>query len=243
MLLWFAAPGTHTPEIAIYVPPPFTTIFIKRGLTMIRTTLTSALIIALLSTVGTGLLAQDKDQEGWFSLFDGKSLDGWKVSENPDSFSVQDGAIVAHGPRAHLFYNGKVANHDFKDFHFKADVMTTQGSNSGLYIHTKYQDSGWPSLGYEVQVNQTHGDPKKSSGLYGVKDVFEAPAKDGEWYTQEIIVKGKRIITKVNGKTLVDYTEPDDVKGDRKLSSGTFAIQAHDPKSTVMIKNIMVKPL
>ncbi len=200
-------------------------------------------MIALLSTVGTGLLAQDKDQEGWFSLFDGKSLDGWKVSENPDSFSVQDGAIVAHGPRAHLFYNGKVADHDFKDFHFKADVMTTQGSNSGLYIHTKYQDSGWPSLGYEVQVNQTHGDPKKSSGLYGVKDVFEAPAKDGEWYTQEIIVKGKRIITKVNGKTLVDYTEPDDVKGDRKLSSGTFAIQAHDPKSTVMFKNIMVKPL
>jgi hypothetical protein len=121
--------------------------------------------------------------------------------------------------------------------------MTKPGANAGLYFHTRFQEQGWPSIGYEVQVNQTHGDPKKSSGLYGVKDVFEAPAKDNEWYTQEIIVQGKRIVTKVNGKTLVDYTEPDDVQGGRKLSSGTFAIQAHDPNSVVLFKNIMVKPL
>jgi hypothetical protein len=56
-------------------------------------------------------------------------------------------------------------------------------------------------------------------------------------------VRGKQIITKVNGKTLVDYTEPADVKGGRKLSSGTFAIQAHDPKSKVFIKSIKVKVL
>ena len=121
--------------------------------------------------------------------------------------------------------------------------MTTPGSNSGIYFHTRYQESGWPEIGYEVQVNQTHGDPKKSSGLYGVQDVMEAPVKDNEWYTQEIIVKGKRIVTKVNGKTLVDYTEPDGVEGGRKLSSGTFAIQAHDPESKVFIKSIKVKVL
>ncbi len=213
---------------------------------MTRTVLTSALLIAITFLSSASVLAQDKetkDKEGFISLFDGKSLEGWKVNESPDSFSVKDGTIIANGPRAHLFYEGKVCDHNFKNFHFKADVMTTPGSNSGLYIHTKFLDSGWPSAGYEIQVNQTHGDPKKSSGIYGVKDVFEAPAKDNEWYTQEIIVKGKQIIAKVNGKTLVDYTEPDDVKGDRKLSSGTFAIQAHDPKSKVCYKNIMVKPL
>ena len=185
----------------------------------------------------------DGCSDGWISLFDGKTLEGWKVGENADSFSVKDGVIVAHGPRAHLFYAGKVQNHDFKDFHFKADVMTTKGSNAGLYFHTRFQESGWPKIGYEVQVNQTHGDPKKSSGLYGVRDVFEAPAKDGEWYTQEIIVRGKQIVTKVNGKVLVDYTEPDKVEGTRKVSSGTFAIQAHDPKSIVHFKNLAVKPL
>ena len=103
-------------------------------------------------------------EDGWICLFDGKSLDGWKVSENPDSFKVEDGQIVAFGPRGHLFYDGDVENHNFKNFHFKADVMTTPGSNSGLYFHTKYQDSGWPSAGYEAQVNNTHSDPKKTGG-------------------------------------------------------------------------------
>jgi hypothetical protein len=183
------------------------------------------------------------ENEGWISLFDGKTLAGWKISENPDSFQIEDGTIVAHGSRAHLFYVGDVEDHNFRDFHFKADVMTTPGSNSGLYFHTQFQESGWPDKGYEVQVNQTHGDSKKSSGLYSVSDVFEAPAKDNEWYTQEIIVRGKHIVTKVNGETLVDYTEPDEVSGSRKVSSGTFAIQAHDPKSKVFFKNIFVKPL
>lgn len=210
---------------------------------MIRTRLTASMVFSVLSLVVAGLIAQETDDQGFISLFDGKSLEGWKASENPDSFSVKDGIIVVHGPRAHLFYEGPVQDHNFKNFHFKADVMTKPGANSGLYFHTRYQDSGWPSIGYEVQVNQTHGDPKKTSGLYGVSDVFEAPAKDNEWYTQEIIVQGNHIITKVNGKTLVDYVQPDDVEGDRKLSSGTFAIQAHDPESVVHVKNVMVKPL
>ena len=183
------------------------------------------------------------DKDGFYSLFDGKTLDGWKVGQNASSFKVEDGMIVAHGPVAHLFYAGPVNNANFKNFHFKADVMTAPKANSGIYFHTEYQESGWPRKGYEVQVNQTHSDPKKSSGLYGVKDVYEAPAKDNEWYTQEIIVQGKRIITKVNGKVIVDYTEPDDVKGSRRLSSGTFALQAHDPGSRVCFKNIKVKPL
>ncbi len=182
------------------------------------------------------------------SLFDGKTLDGWKVGENAASFSVADGAIVVNGPRAHLYYVGPVANHEFKNFEFKADVMTTPGSNSGLYFHTAYQEGGWPSKGYEVQVNNSHTDPKRTAGLYNVQDNMTPPAKDGEWFTMQIVVKGKHVTTSVNGKTISDYTEPDGVERPadmkaRVLSSGTFAIQGHDPKSKVLVKNIMVKPL
>jgi len=204
---------------------------------------TAAIVIVVLLAAWCSAADKPAAKEGWISLFDGKTLNGWKVGQNADSFKVQDGLIVANGPVAHLFYMGDVQNHDFKNFHLKADVMTFPKANSGIYFHTKYQESGWPKHGYEVQVNQTHSDPKKSSGLYGVKDVFEAPAKDNVWYTQEIIVQGKRIITKVDGKVIVDYTEPDDVQGDRRLSRGTFALQAHDPGSKTYFKNIMVKPL
>lgn len=188
--------------------------------------------------------AQAAGADGWISLFDGKSLAGWKVGDGAASFSVKDGCIVVNGPVAHLFYDGPVQNHDFKNFHFKAEVMTFPKANSGLYFHTKYQEKGWPEQGYEAQVNNSHKDPKRTGSLYNVRNVMEAAAKDNEWYTEEIIVEGKHIVIKANGKTLVDYVEnPADIKGKRKLSSGTFALQAHDPGSKVMYKNIMVKPL
>ena len=207
----------------------------------------SALAAAALVTIAGATLPAQQGA-GWVSLFDGKTLDGWKVGENAASFSVADGAIVINGPRAHLYYVGPVGNHDFKNFEFKADVMTTPGSNSGIYFHTAYQEGGWPSKGYEVQVNNSHTDPKRTAGLYSVKDNMEAPAKDDEWFTMQIVVQGKHVTTSVNGKTIVDYTEPDGVERPadmkaRLISSGTFALQGHDPKSKVLVKNIMVKVL
>ena len=186
--------------------------------------------------------------DGWVSLFDGKSLSGWKVGENAGTFTVEDGAIVAHGQTAHLFYDGDVKAHNFKDFEFKADVMTEPGSNSGIYIHTAYQEKGWPSKGYEVQVNNSHTDWRRTGSLYGIEDVKEVYVKDNVWFSEEVSVKGKKIVIKINGKTVVDYTEPENVKRpkgseDRVLSSGTFALQGHDPNSKVHFKNIMVKPL
>ena len=117
--------------------------------------------------------------------------------------------------------------------------MTTPGSNSGLFIHTDYQETGWPSKGYEIQVNQTHTDWRKTGSIYAVQDVKEVFVKDNEWYTQHVIVQGKRIIVKINDKVINDYTEGEN----GKLSSGTIALQGHDPKSKVFYKNIMLKVL
>ncbi len=190
---------------------------------------------------------QGGKKEKWISLFDGKSLDGWKVGENASSFKVENGTIVVNGDRAHLFYDGKVGEHNFKNFEFKAQVMTTPGSNSGMYFHTKYQEGGWPSKGYEVQVNNSHTDWRRTGSLYGIQDVKDVFVEDNVWYTEQIIVQGKHITIKINDKTVVDYIEPDEVGNKpgegRKISSGTFALQGHDPKSKVFYKDIMVKPL
>ena len=184
----------------------------------------------------------------WVSLFDGKTLTGWKVGNNAATFSVENGCIVAHGPTAHLFYDGSVHQHDFKNFEFKASVMTMPGSNSGIYFHTVYKDSSWPKKGYEVQVNNSHTDWRRTGSLYGIDDVKEVYVKDNEWFTEYIKVEGKRVIVKLNDRTVVDYTEPDNVQRppgeeERVISSGTFALQGHDPNSKVYFKDIMVKPL
>lgn len=185
--------------------------------------------------------SQTSNKEGeWIPLFDGKSLEGWQVGENAGTFKVEDGAIVVFGPRAHLFYMGPVENHSFKNFEYKAKVMTKPGANSGMYIHTQYQEDGWPEKGYEIQVNNSHTDWRRTGSVYAVQDVKEPPAKDDEWFTQHIIVDGSKITVKVDDKIINEYTVP--AEGSR-LSAGTFALQGHDPESKVYYKDIMVKPL
>lgn len=214
-------------------------------------------LIALAGLLATQALAAEtkpntltaaEKKAGWQLLFDGKSLDGWKSSENPGSFTVQDGLLVVFGKRSHLFYTGPVGGADFKNFEVSLDIKTFAKANSGVYIHTQYQETGWPEKGYEVQVNNTHTDVKKGAGLYGIKDNLEAPAKDEEWYTMVVKVEGKHIQTFVNGKQIIDFTEPTppappaNMAG-RFLTHGTFAIQGHDPASKVMYKNIKVRVL
>ncbi len=206
-------------------------------------------LVAAVSLSGAASLfaADDNPTDGWISLFNGKDLTGWKANEHPEQWKVEDGKLVASGPRSHLFYVGTDEKNppEFENFHFIAEVMTTPGSNSGIFFRTKWQDSDWPKIGYESQVNNTHGDPVKTGSLYEVEKNFTAPAKDNEWFTEEVIVEGKHIVTKVNGKVIVDYTEPDDPKRVKPVlgGPGTFALQAHDPKSTTYYQNIRVKPL
>ena len=194
--------------------------------------------------------APKPDAEGWYSLFNGKDLSGWKKSEdNPDTFQVVDGEIVVKGPRCHLYYVGPVNGGNFKNFEWKCEVLTKPHANSGMYFHTKYQADDWPKTGIECQVNNSHGDPVKTGSLYHLKTILnDSPAKDDEWFTQTVIVNGKHVTVKVNDKVVNEYTEPEDPKqragsAGAVIASGTFALQGHDPKSEIHYRKIMVKPL
>lgn len=203
------------------------------------------LMLALFASLCVPAFAEDKPGE-WKNLFDGKSLDGWKINENKESWKIEDGKIVCHGERSHLFYVGE--GKPFKNFELEAEVMTTPGSNAGIYFHTKFQETGWPRFGQECQVNVTQSDPKKSGSLYGVVDVPNPGLKDNEWYKTYVKVEGKHVVIKINDKTTVDYTEPEGKEAfspefERRLGEGTFALQAHDPDSKVYFRNIKVRRL
>jgi 3-keto-disaccharide hydrolase len=202
--------------------------------------------------VAPQLFSQD-----WIPLQDGKSLAGWKAPERPESWKVEDGVFVTRGDRSHLYYVGKVGKHDFRNFEFSAEVLTEPGSNSGIYIHTKYQPEGWPAAGYEIQVINSNPPAEKMNGyiehkmtgsIYAVRNTWVAPVKDNEWFSYRIRVVGKTIQTFINDKLICEYAEPqnpwraDDKKG-RVLGSGTFGLQAHDPGSVVKYRNMKVKIL
>ncbi|MDL5049800.1 DUF1080 domain-containing protein [Oscillatoria amoena NRMC-F 0135] len=215
------------------------------------------LILGLSLALGTLLAASPekpaKLEKGFVALFNGKDLTGWtKAKENEATFDVKDGVIVAVGPRCHLYYTGPFQGKppDFKNFELKVDVMTKPNSNGGIYFHTAYQETGWPSKGFEVQVNNTYNrDPRKTGSLYMVQDFKDQIVEDNVWYTEHIIVKGNTVTVFVNDKKVVEWTQPEGYTGPNKdnpgrvLSSGTFALQGHDPGSTIMYRNIRVKPL
>jgi len=186
------------------------------------------------------------DEAGFKSLMDGKTFDGWKVTtDSPSTWTIKDGAFVANGKVAHLYYVGD--DKPFKNFHLKVEVMTDPISNGGIYFHTKYQAEGWPRTGIECQVNNTHGDWKKTGSLYDIANTGLTAAQDGKWWTQEIIVEGNKVTVKVDGKNVLQYNEPAGAQPNkdytRKLDEGTFCLQGHDPKSTIRYKNIRVKRL
>lgn len=198
--------------------------------------------VALLSAP---LFAAD-NETGFTTIFDGKTFDGWKIADaEAKSWRIEDGAFVAQGSRSHIYYVGD--EKPFKNFEFKVDVMTEPGSNGGIYFHTKFQESGWPKAGFECQVNVTQTDWIKTGSLYGLVNMALTPAQDNKWWTQHITVKGNKVTVKIDGKTVLEYTEPAGaVAGkdfERKIASGTFAFQAHDPKSVIRYKNVRVKRL
>lgn len=188
-------------------------------------------------------------EPGFTSLFNGRDFSGWRLA-NPDAFRIEDGAIVANGTPGHAYYDGPVGNHAFRNFELKVDVMTKPGANGGIFIMTEFQDTGWPAKGFEVQVNNSYTrDPIRTGSLYQIVNVNEAPAKDDAWFTEHITVQGDMVMVQVNDTNTVHWVQPPDWNGgsattpDRRIRTGTIALQAHDPGSTVHYRNIRIRAL
>src|SRR5215471_7850047 len=171
-----------------------------------RKKLALLLSTSLLLSGTTGLLGAD-DEAGFTSLSDGKSFNGWKSStDHPDTWKIEDGAFVTRGQTAHLFYMGDLA--PFTNFDLKVDVMTDPGANGRIYFHTQYQEKSFPKFGFECQVDNTHSDWKKTGSLYDVVNIAKSLAEDNKWWTEEVIVQGRKVTVKIDGQTLLEYTEP-----------------------------------
>lgn len=194
----------------------------------------------------------------WQSLFNGKDLTGWRANFYPDSWSVVDGTIRAHATTAssHLFFVGDKPEGAFvpyKNFVLELSVRGESNSNSGVYFHTNYEAPNREhhlANGYEVQLNNTEKEKKKTGSLYAVVDLPKSPVDDTQWFRLRITVEGKHIVVQINDETTVDYIEPENVertkeRAGRKLNpaGGAIALQGHDPGSTFYFKDIRIQRL
>jgi hypothetical protein len=193
----------------------------------------------------------------WQSLFNGKDLTGWRANVLPDSFSVVDGTIRvnATAESAHLFYVGDLKEGlvKFKNFELEATCRGEPSSNSGIFIHTDMSTrdkSLHLGKGYEIQLNNTEKDKRKTGSLYAVVDLDKSPLDETQWFQVRIVVREKRITIQLNDKQVVDYTEPEGVqrppeRAGRMLdpNGGAIALQGHDPKSVYYFKDIRIKRL
>ncbi len=193
---------------------------------------TTAGTLLLASALLFGAPAASAEEGGWISMFDGKTLEGWKANERPENWTVEDGCIVGRGERSHLFWMKRKC----RDCEFKAEVKISDGGNSGMYFRAQF-GPGWPK-GYEAQVNSTHKDWKRTGSLYNFVNIKEQLVPPDTWFTQHIIVKGNHIVIKVNGKTVVDYVDEKNT-----YTEGYLALQQHDPGSTVWYRNLKMRPL
>ena len=208
---------------------------------------------AFLATAAAAPLVGADD--GWVPLFDGRSLDGWQPSEHKDSWKIVEGQIAADGGRSHLFYNGPVRGADFKNFELEVELMARPGCNSGVYFHTRYQDTGFPVKGFEVQVNNTYvgegtyRERKKTASLYGIRNVYKQFIPDDQWFRMRVAVRGKNVQIRLNDMLMVDYIEPTPPfipaaeEKERFLDHGTFALQCHNQGSRAFFRRVRVRPL
>lgn len=173
-----------------------------------------------------------KDKDGYITIFDGKSTEGWRgygKDNLPGRWSIDAGTLKftgAGGGEAQEKDGGDIIfAHKFKNFILELEWKVAKGSNSGIFylaqeIETKDKE-GNPvmqpiyisSPEYQVLDNANHVDAmagkdgnRQSGSLYDMIPAKPQNARPyGEWNKTEIVVSKGTVFHKQNGETVVEY--------------------------------------
>ena len=183
--------------------------------------------------------ASGNDDSSFTSIFDGKTLDGWKMAGDGRFVIVEsDIALQSDKGGGLLWY----AEKEYKNFILKLEwKVSDECDNSGVFVRFPDPDDN-PNIavreGYEVQIDSKAGDPIHQTGA--IYD-FAAPSRIvskpmGQWNTMEIQALDQSYIVIINGEKVTEFTGS-------KMTEGYVGLQAHDDKSKVSFRYIMVKEI
>ena len=155
---------------------------------------------------GSGELSEQEKAEGYVSLFNGRDLTGWTGSTK--GYLAKDGKIILDPG---LGGGNLYAVNQYGDFVLRFEFRLTPGANNGLAIRAPL--SGDPAyVGMEIQIlddtaaKYSNLRPYQYHGsIYGVVPAKRGYLKPiGEWNSEEVVARGRRISVKLNGTTIVD---------------------------------------
>jgi hypothetical protein len=213
-------------------------------------------LVAAFTFAGAFIFAADKsaDEEGFVSLFNGKNLAGWVYGGKPSGkgYQVKDGVLFCTDHDGGNLFTEK----EYGDFSFRFDFKMEESGNNGVGIRSPLQ--GDPAyVAMEIQILDDNGkawkDKLRPAQYHGsIYDVVPArrgslkPA--GEWNSEEIIAKGRRVTVILNGDTILD-ANLDDIKDEAVVKkhpglqrkSGHIGFLGHG--SRVEFRNMRVKEL
>ena len=202
-----------------------------------------------------------KDQ--WQSLFDGKTLNGWKMAQHDSApgmaWSAENGVISFDPAKGHG--SDIITTRSFKDFDLSVDFKISKGGNSGIKCFLLPNTN----LGCEFQIIDDSKHPDAKLGVNGNRqtgalyDLIPAnaikPFKGAdEWNTARIVSKGNHVEHWLNGTKIVEYERGSDqfkqaiskskfksIQGFSEAASSPILLQAHGDK--VWYRNIKIKEL
>jgi hypothetical protein len=192
-----------------------------------RTTRFAALGAGLLAAL---LLSGATPDDGWIDLFDGRTLDGWKVEGGTARYRVEGDAIV--GTTVEGSPNTFLCKGPFADFELTFEVKCDPRLNSGVQVRSHVREKDHPEAGvvYGPQVEiaakgtgtagRIYDEGRRGRWLCEIPPEAQGAFKDDDWNQYRIVVKGNRYQTWVNGVMVSDMTDEED-------SSGLVGLQVH----------------
>ena len=174
-------------------------------------------------------LSDEELADGWVLLFDGETLFGWKAATEAD-WKVADGVIsVSDGEPGLLCTTGQFGN-----YQLKVDFRSARGTNSGIFLRTGPKPADVTSQCYELNIADT-ADSAFPTGSFVRRKRCEGNHDSTDWQTFEVTADGAHFIVKLDGQTVLDYTDP------TPPGRGLIGLQLNSGK--VEFRNVKLKPL
>jgi hypothetical protein len=183
-----------------------------------------------------GLLAARLSQEeldfGWFRLFDGQSLMGWKATSKAN-WRVEDGCIaVDAGDQGFLFTTSR-----FSDFEFTLEFLADERTNSGVFLRSPTQPTSPARDCYELNIAPPDN-PFPTGSL--VERIRADSEQVGElepeaWHQLHALVDGQHVRIWVDGREAADYVDQ------TPLTAGYIGLQFRE--GAVRFRELKLRPI